>query len=142
MNIKKTLQTSDFSLTDLNLVEKAVLHYAGLYKSTLRNKQLTSSNADNLNPLSTNPVKWPNIFVNLALKGLKKNCENTKNISFQVRYRKFSQQVYSAHYYYYRSVTEGKSWGRSSLSVVGKYCCRCRSQLSKQIPWVDLNWVE
>ena len=33
MNIKKTLQASAFSFIVLNLVEEAVLHYAGLYKN-------------------------------------------------------------------------------------------------------------
>ena len=48
MNIKKTLQASAFSFLIQNLVEKAVLHYTGLYKSALKNKQLITSNADNL----------------------------------------------------------------------------------------------
>ena len=47
MNIKKTL-SSALSFLVLNLVEKPVLHYAGLYKSALRNKQLITSYADNL----------------------------------------------------------------------------------------------
>ena len=49
LNIKKTLLPSALSFLVLNLVEKAVLHYSGLYKSALRNKQLITSNADNLN---------------------------------------------------------------------------------------------
>ena len=49
LNIKKTLLPSALSFLVLNLVEKAVLHYAGLNKSALRNKQLITSNADNLN---------------------------------------------------------------------------------------------
>ena len=49
MNIKKTLLPSALSFLVLNLVEKAVLHYSALYKSALRNKQLITSNADNLN---------------------------------------------------------------------------------------------
>ena len=48
INFKKTLLPSSLSFVVLNLVEKAVLHYAGLYKNTLRNKQLIISNADNL----------------------------------------------------------------------------------------------
>ena len=48
MNIKKTLQASGFSFLVLNLVKKGVLHYAGLYKSALRNKQLVTFNAHNL----------------------------------------------------------------------------------------------
>ena len=48
INIKKTLQVSVFNFLVLNLVEKAVSHYAGLYESALRNKQLITSNADNL----------------------------------------------------------------------------------------------
>ena len=48
MNIKKTLQAPAFSFIVLNLVEEAVLHYAGLYKSALQNRQLITSNADNL----------------------------------------------------------------------------------------------
>ena len=48
MNIKKTLLPSALGFLVLNLVEKAVLHYAGLYKSALRKKQLITSNADNL----------------------------------------------------------------------------------------------
>ena len=47
-NIKKTLQASAFSFSVINLVEKALSHYAGLYKSALRNNQLITSNADNL----------------------------------------------------------------------------------------------
>ena len=34
MNIKKTLQALAFSFRVLNLVEKVVLYYAGLYKTT------------------------------------------------------------------------------------------------------------
>ena len=48
MNIKNKLLPSALSFLVLNLVEKAVLHYAGLYKTTLRNKQLITSNAENL----------------------------------------------------------------------------------------------
>ena len=48
MNIKKTLLPSGLSFLVLNLVEKAVLHYAGLYKSALRNKELITFNVDNL----------------------------------------------------------------------------------------------
>ena len=48
MNIKKTLVPSALSFLVLNSVEKAVLHYAELYKSALRNKQLITFNADNL----------------------------------------------------------------------------------------------
>ena len=48
MIIKNTLQALAFSFIVLNLVEKAVLDYAGLYKSALRNKQLITSNAGNL----------------------------------------------------------------------------------------------
>ena len=49
MNIKKTLlPLALISFLVLNLVEKAILHYAELYKSALRNKQLITSNADNL----------------------------------------------------------------------------------------------
>ena len=48
MNIKKTLLPSALSFLILNLVEKAVLHYAGLCKSALRNNQLITSNAENL----------------------------------------------------------------------------------------------
>ena len=48
MNIKKTLLPSALSFLVLNLVKKAVLHYAGLYKSALRKKQLITSNADNV----------------------------------------------------------------------------------------------
>ena len=46
MNIKKTLLPSALSVLVLNLVEKAVLHYAGLYKSTL--EATDTSNADKL----------------------------------------------------------------------------------------------
>ena len=46
MNIKKTLLPSGLSFLVLNLVEKAVLHYAGLYKSTL--EATDTSNADKL----------------------------------------------------------------------------------------------
>ena len=53
MNIKKTLQASAVSFLVLNLVKKAVLHYAGLYKSALRNNQLITSNADNLKTVET-----------------------------------------------------------------------------------------
>ena len=53
MNIKKTLQVSALSFLVLNLVKKAVLHYAGLHKSALRNKQLITSNADNLKIVET-----------------------------------------------------------------------------------------
>ena len=49
MNIKKTLQATAFGFLVLNLVEEVVLLYAGLYKSTLRNKQPITSNIDNLN---------------------------------------------------------------------------------------------
>ena len=38
MNIKKTLLPSALNFLVLNLVEEAVLHYAGLYKSALWNK--------------------------------------------------------------------------------------------------------
>ena len=48
INFNKTLLPSSLSFLVLNLVEKAVLHYAGLYKSALRNKQLIIFNADNL----------------------------------------------------------------------------------------------
>ena len=55
MNIKKTLLPSALSFLVLNLVKKAVLHYAGLYftglyftQSALQNKQLITSNAENL----------------------------------------------------------------------------------------------
>ena len=48
MNIKKALQASAFSFLVLNLVEKVVLHYFGLYKSALGNKQLITSNVDTL----------------------------------------------------------------------------------------------
>ena len=48
MNIKKTLQVTAFRYLVLNLVEEVVLLYAGLYKSTLRNKQPITSNIDNL----------------------------------------------------------------------------------------------
>ena len=46
MNIKKILQASAYSFLVLNLVEKAVLQYAGLYKSAPQNKQLITSIAD------------------------------------------------------------------------------------------------
>ena len=45
MNIKKTLLPSALSFLVLNLVGKVVLHYPGLNKNALRNKQLTTSNA-------------------------------------------------------------------------------------------------
>ena len=61
MNIKKTLLPSTLSLLVLNLLENAVLHYAGLTQTTL-----------------------------------KKNCGNTKNISSQFHYRRFSQVIYSS----------------------------------------------
>ena len=48
MNIKKTLLPSALRFLVLNLVERAVLRYAGLYKRALRNKQLITFNADNL----------------------------------------------------------------------------------------------
>ena len=48
MNIKKALQVTAFRYLVLNLVEEVVLLYAGLYKSTLRNKQPITSNIDNL----------------------------------------------------------------------------------------------
>ena len=47
-NIKKTLLPSALSFLVLNLVEKAVFHYAALYKSALRKKTLITSNADSL----------------------------------------------------------------------------------------------
>ena len=53
MNIKKTLQASGLSFLVLNLVKKAVLNYAGLHKSALGNKQLITSNADNLKIVET-----------------------------------------------------------------------------------------
>ena len=57
---------------------------------------------------------------------LKENCGNTKNISFQFHYRKFSQQSYSTISYYYRHVTKGKRWGRSPLSFLKNW---------KKVPW-------
>ena len=48
MNIKNKLLPSALSFLVLNLVEKAVLHYAGLYKRALQNKELITFNADNL----------------------------------------------------------------------------------------------
>ena len=104
MNIKKTLQASAFSFLVLNLVEKAVLHYTGLYKSAPKNKQL-------ITPMQTT---------------LKENRGNTKNISFQFHYRKFSQQRYSTLSYYYRRVTKGKRWGKSPLSFLENW---------KKVPW-------
>ena len=43
---RKHQQASAYSFLVLNLVEKAVLHYAGLYESALRNKQLITSIAE------------------------------------------------------------------------------------------------
>ena len=74
MNIKKTLLPSGLSFLVLNLVEKAVLHYAGLYKSALRNKQLITFNADNLKgksiveTLKTSAFSF--IIVDLVNKGI------------------------------------------------------------------------
>ena len=52
MNIGKTPQALVFSFIVLNLVEKAVLHFLSnmldYIKRDLRNKQLVTSNADNL----------------------------------------------------------------------------------------------
>ena len=86
MNMKKTLLPSALSFLVLNVVEKPVLHYAGLSKSALRNKQEI---------LPTQTI-------------LKENRGNTKNISFQFHYRRFSQQRYSTLSYYYRCVTKGR----------------------------------
>ena len=48
INIKKTLLPSALSFSVLNFVEKAVLHYTGLYKTALQNKQMITSNVDKL----------------------------------------------------------------------------------------------
>ena len=75
------------------MVEKAVLHYAGLYKSALRNKQLTT---------------------------LKENRGKSKNISFQFHYRKFSQQRYIKEV---NNVNKRRRWRRSPLlSKTRKKC--------------------
>ena len=58
-------------------------NYAYYIKSALRKKQLITSNAQHL-------------------RG------NTKNISFQFHYGKFSQQKYSTRSYYYMCVTRGR----------------------------------
>ena len=74
MNIKKTLLPSALSFLGLNLVEKAVLRYAGLYKSALRNKQLIIFHADNLKgksiveTLKTSAFSF--IIVDLVNKGI------------------------------------------------------------------------
>ena len=104
MNIKKTLLPSALSFLVLNVVEKPVLHYAGLSKSALRNKQEI---------LPTQTI-------------LKENRGNTKNISFQFHYRRFSQQRYSTLSYYYRCVTKRRRWGRSPLSFLENW---------KKVPW-------
>ena len=66
MNIEKTLLPSALSFLVLNLVEKAVLHCAELYKSTLRNRQLITSNAGNLKGKS-----WKLIFSFITLNLVK-----------------------------------------------------------------------
>ena len=45
---QETLQASAFSFVVLNLVEKALLHYAELYKSALWNMQMITFNSDKL----------------------------------------------------------------------------------------------
>ena len=45
---QETLQASAFSFVVLNLVEKALLHYAELYKSALRNMQMITFTSDKL----------------------------------------------------------------------------------------------
>ena len=69
MNVKKTLRASSFSFIVLNLVEKAILHYVGLYKSALRNKQLTISNADNPKG-NTKNTSFQFLIVNLVNKSI------------------------------------------------------------------------
>ena len=101
MNIKKkTLLPSALSCLDLNLVEKAVLRYAELYKSALWNKEL-------ILPTQTT---------------LKKNRGNTKNIRFQFHYRRFSEQRYSTLCYYYRLKEEGGGGLPCPFSKTGKKC--------------------
>ena len=74
MNIKKTLLPSGLRFLVLNLVERAVLRYAGLYKRALRNKQLITFNADNLKgksiveTLKTSAFSF--IIVDLVNKGI------------------------------------------------------------------------
>ena len=52
MNVRKTLQSSGFTFIVLNIVEKAALHFLFVMldytKSALRNKQLLTSNEENL----------------------------------------------------------------------------------------------
>ena len=59
MNTKKALQASAFSFIDLSLAEKGVLHFLLLMldyiKSTLREKQLITSNAERLKEKSWKP---------------------------------------------------------------------------------------
>ena len=73
----KILQVSAFSFIVLNLIKKAVLHFLSnmmdYIKSTLRNKQLTTSNADSLKGKSWKPLKtsvFSFIIVNLVNKGI------------------------------------------------------------------------
>ena len=73
----KILQVSAFSFIVLNLIKKAVLHFLSnmmdYIKSTLRNKQLTTSNADSFKGKSWKPLKtsvFSFIIVNLVNKGI------------------------------------------------------------------------
>ena len=65
---RKHQQASPFSFLALNLVEKAVLHYAGLKVLYEKSNWWLPSQENRLNP---------------------------KNVSFQFQYRKFNQQRYS-----------------------------------------------
>ena len=96
-------QASAFSFIVLNLADKAVLHFsfkcAGLYK-----ERSTKEATNNFH----------------CRAHLKENHGNTKIISFQFHFSKFSKQNYSTRFYYYRCVTRG---------IKGK-----TSQIGKKVP--------
>ena len=94
MNISKILQASAFSFIVLSLVEKAVLYFLLIMLDKMRKRMIKER---------------------YERRNLKEAHGNTKNISFQFHYGKYSKQRYSTLSYYYRYATRGR---RGEISLI------------------------